>query len=240
MSQKEELDVKKKRTIKQKKRGVLFLQIGVFLLVYLFILLFLRDKFTDIAKITSIAGQVYGTYGYYLIFLGALVEGIFILGFYIPGSLIVLLGVSLARLGILSFPLVVIFGISGFCLAYCFNYYLGRVGWYKIVEGFGFEKQIDGAKKKLVSHYSAAFFWGYIMPSTGSVLSTASGILRVPFKAFIFRTLLIQSFWSLFIGSLAYIFGLNFINVFLVYFGIIVFLSLMLYLLNKVLKKKRR
>jgi undecaprenyl-diphosphatase len=224
---------------KRRKRGILFLQVVFFVMVYAAIFLFLRSQLGDVGRIVNVAEEVYGAYGYYLIFLGAMVEGTFVLGFYIPGSLIVLLGVSLARLGITSFPLVIFFGALGFCLGYCINYCLGRYGWYKVIEGIGFEKQLIETEKKLRKHYTAALFWGYIMPSTGALLSTASGILRIPFREFLFKTVLIQFLWSLVIGGLAYMFGNTFIHVFLIYFGTIAFLSFVMYLGHRFLKRKR-
>ncbi len=216
------------------------MQICAFVLIYVVIFIILRNKIPDASKMVGFAEEIYGGYGYYLIFLGALLEGTFIVGFYIPGSFIVFLGVSLARLGITSFPLVILFGTLGLCFGYSINYCLGRFGWYKIIEGFGFEKQIVGAKNNLKHHYNKALFWGYIMPSTGSMLSTASGILKVPFKEFIFKTILIQAFWSLILGGLAYVFGMTFIYMFLVYFGTIALIGIGMYILHKLYKKRKK
>lgn len=216
-----------------KKKSILFTQIFFFVLIYAVLFIFFRNKIPDISKMIGVAEQVYGSYGYFLIFLGALVEGTFIIGFYIPGSFIVLLGVSLARLGITSFPLVIFFAVLGFCFGYSMNYILGRFGWYKIIEGTGFEKKIIEIKYNLKHHYDKALFLGYIMPSTGSMLSTVSGILKIPFKEFIFKTILIQTFWSLLLGGLAFIFGMTFIEIFLIYFGLIAFLGLGMYVLRK-------
>lgn len=223
-----------------KKRFILILQICFFVFIYVLIFIFLRNKIPNASQMIGYAEEVYGVYGYYLIFLGALLEGTFIVGFYIPGSFIVFLGVSLARLGITSFPWVIFFGTLGLCFGYSINYCLGRFGWYRIIEGFGFEKQIGSAKNKLKHHYNKALFWGYIMPSTGSMLSTASGILKVPFKEFIFKSILIQIFWSLLLGGLAYIFGMTFIYIFLVYFGLIAFIGIGMYFLHKVYKKRKK
>lgn len=223
-----------------RKRLVLFLQIFFFVFIYAVVLIFLRNKMPDFSRMIVMAEQIYGTYGYLLIFLAALVEGTFIAGLYMPGSFIVFLGASLARMGITSFPMVIFFGTLGFALGYSINYCLGRYGWYKIIEGIGFEKKISETKNNLKHHYNIALFWGYIMPSTGAMLSTASGILKVPFREFIFKTALIQTFWSLFLGGLAYIFGNTFIQMFLVYFGLIAFLGFGMYLLRRIYKKRRK
>lgn len=222
----------------KRKRFILFLQICTFVFIYTIVIIFLRNKIPDTSKMILMAEQIYGTYGYLLIFLAALVEGTFIIGLYLPGSFIVFLGVSLARMGITSFPPVIFFGTLGFSFGYSINYLLGRFGWYRIIEGIGFEKKITETKDKLEHHYNKALFWGYIMPSTGSMLSTASGILKVPFREFIFKTITIQFFWSFVLGGLAYIFGMTFIRMFLVYFGLIALLGFGAYLLRKYKKKR--
>ncbi len=222
----------------RRKRFILFLQIFAFVLIYTVVIIFLRNKIPDASKMILIAEEIYGTYGYLLIFLAALVEGAFIIGFYLPGSFIVFLGVSLARMGITSFPLVIFFGTLGFCFGYSINYLLGRFGWYRIIEGVGFEKKITETKDNLKHHYNKALFWGYIMPSTGSMLSTASGIMKVPFREFIFKTIATQFFWSFLLGGMAYIFGMTFIRMFLIYFGLIAFLGFGTYLLHKYKKKR--
>lgn len=224
----------------KRKRFILFLQVFFFVLIYAVVLIFLRNKISDFSRMILIAEQIYGTYGYLLIFLAALVEGTFIVGLYMPGSFIVFLGASLARMGITSFPLVILFGILGFSFGYSINYCLGRYGWYRIIEGIGFERKITETKNNLKHHYNIALFWGYIMPSTGAMLSTASGILKVPFKEFIFKTILIQAFWSLLLGGLAYVFGKTFIEMFLVYFGLIAFLGFGMYLLKRTYKRNRQ
>ncbi len=224
--------------LQTKKRLILYSQISFFVLIYFIIFIIFRNKIPDFSKMIDVAGSIYETYGYILIFLGALIEGTFIVGFYIPGSFIVFLGVSLARMGITSFPLVIFLGTAGFCIGYSINYILGRFGWYKIIEWIGFEKQIVETKDKLKHHFNTALFWGYMMPSTGSILSTVSGIMKIPFKGFVIKTVLIQTFWSLVLGGLAYLFGMTFIHLFLVYFGTIALIGMGVYLFNKTHEKK--
>lgn len=223
---------------KNYSKYILIIQILIFAILYIALFFFLRKNISDISQVITAAEDVYGVYGYYLIFLGAFIEGTFLIGFYIPGSLIVFLGVSLARLGITSFPLVILFGTLGFTTGYSLNYLLGRYGWYKLIEGVGFEEQIKRTKAKIHSNYDKALFWGYIMPSTGAMLSTVSGILHIPFKKFLIRTLLIQTFWSLVLGGLAYTFGMSFIHMFLVYFGLIALVGILIYIISKTRKKK--
>ena len=220
------------------KRLILLAQISFFFFLYALILVFLRNYIPDPPALIAKVQKFYGMYGYELVFLGALLEGTFMVGFYVPGSLVVLLGAALARTGVVSFPLVIFFGILGMCTGYTINYMLGRFGWYKILSGFGFEKGIETAKKKLLTYEDKAFLFGYIMPSTASFISTTAGVLKIPFRRFLLRTVLAQGFWSTFLGSLSYFFGLAFIRAFLEYFGFFLFLLLLLFMLRKMKRLK--
>lgn len=229
----------KKPSAKQ-QRIKLIITLSLIILFYILIFVILRIKMPDIAQLLVSVEQIYGAYGYLLIFLGAMIEATFIIGFYIPGSFIFLLGVSLARLGITSFPIVIFYGTLGYCFGYSLNYCLGRYGWFKIIDTFGIEKQLSEAKKHLIEHYNKTLFWGYMISSTGSMVSTASGIMKIPFKIFIYKTTLIQIFWSLLLGGLAYLFGMTFINIFVIYFGTIAFFSFMLYFIRNTYKRKNK
>jgi membrane-associated protein len=168
-----------------------------------------------------------------MIFFGALLEGTFMVGFYVPGSFIVLLGAVLAKSGIVSFPFVILFGTLGLLLGYIINFMLGRFGWYHIVEGVGLGKSIKSAEDTINKHQKYALFWGYMMPSTASFLSTAAGILRVDFKKFLLQSLLTQLFWSLLWGGLAYVFGMPFVELFLAYFGFLALIGFLLFIVKK-------
>lgn len=221
------------------KRIILVIEIIICFLIYTVILVLVRNHIPNAPSIIEQVKRVYGIYGYDLIFLGALLEGTFLVGFYVPGSFIVLLGAALSRSGIVSFPLVVLFGTLGLSLGYMFNYALGRFGWYRILSGFGFSGGVKDAKNKLLKYEDKAIFWGYLMPSTGSLLSTAAGVLKMPFKKFVIQSLLTQAFWSLLLGGLAYLFGMTFIELFLDYFGFIALTGVVLYILKKLREKQR-
>lgn len=222
-----------------KKRIILGVEIAICFLIYTAILLLIRNHIPDAPALIQQIKQVYGVYGYDLVFLGALLEGTFLVGFYVPGSFIVLLGAALSKSGVVSFPLVVLFGTLGLSLGYVINYALGRFGWYRILSGFGFDKGIEAAKDKLRHYQDKAIFYGYMMPSTASLLSTAAGIMKMPFKKFVVQSVLTQAFWSLLLGGLAYIFGMVFVEIFLQYFGFIALTGFVLWGLKRLREKEK-
>lgn len=227
-----------KQAVLWRKRIILGIEIAICFLIYTVILLVIRNHIPDAPALIDQVKKVYGVYGYDLIFLGALLEGTFLVGFYVPGSFIVLLGAALSRSGVVSFPLVVLFGTLGLSLGYIVNYALGRFGWYRILSGFGFDKGIETAKDKLKHYQDRTIFYGYMMPSTASLLSTAAGIMKIPFKKFVVQSVLTQLFWSLLLGGLAYIFGMVFVEIFLQYFGFIALTGFVLWAIKKLREKE--
>lgn len=217
----------------RKLKPINYIQIIAVIAIYAVILFLARKYIVDAPTLISTLKSLYDTYGYALIFGGAFLEGTFVIGFYLPGSLVVLLGAALAKTGVVSFPLVILLAVLGFNLGYALNYVLGKYGWYKLVEGFGFKKQIDHAKGKLEKYEIMALLYGYVTPATATFLSTAAGTLHFPFKKFILSSLVIQTGWTTLWGTLAYTLGLTFVEYFIQYFGFFVLIGLAIYFYKK-------
>ncbi len=217
----------------RKLQPIHYAQIAIVIIVYLAIMWLARKYIVDAPTLINNLKGFYDTYGYWLILVGAMLEGTFIVGLYLPGSLVVLLGAALAKTGVVSFPLVILIAVIGFNTGYTINYLLGKYGWYKVVEGLGFKKQIDHAKAKLEKYEVMALLFGYVMPSSASFLTTSAGIMHFPFKKFLIASLLIQTGWSLLWGTLAYVLGLTFVEYFIQYFGFIVIIGLAIYFYKK-------
>lgn len=173
---------------------------------------------------------LYKTHGYLLIFIGAYFEGVLLLGFYVPGSTVMLLGAALAKTGIVSFPLAYGTGLLGLTLAYSTNYLLGRFGWYHLFEKFGLQEGMAATRQKLITHKRKTMFFGYIYPGSAAFVATAAGVLRMPFQEFIFWSVISQGFWGLVWGGIAYFFGVTIIDVIMKYFLLAIILVGLLWL----------
>lgn len=217
----------------RKLKPIHYVQIIAVIAIYIAILWLARKYIVDAPTLINNLKNLYDTYGYWLIFVGAMLEGMFIVGLYLPGSLVVLLGAALAKTGVVSFPLVILIAVLGFNVGYSINYLLGKYGWYRVVEGLGFKKQIDHAKAKLEKYEIMALLFGYVMPSAASFLTTAAGIMHFPYKKFLIASLFIQTGWSLLWGTLAYVLGLTFVEYFIQYFGFVVIIGLAIYFYKK-------
>lgn len=202
----------------------LFTFVGPILLLvfYTGVVFFIRSKIPNTERLLATIEGLYGTIGYPLILLAAIAEATFLLGFYVPGSAVVLLGAALSRTGVVAFPLVYLLGTCGLVTGYTINYFLGKYGWYHILTQLGFEKGIEKAQEKIITHGRRAIFLGYILPSSASFFSTAAGVLGMPFKKFLITSIVAQSFWSLLWGTLAFFFGVSLVEFLLKNFGFVV------------------
>lgn len=175
----------------------------------------------------------YRQYGYGVIFLSAIAEGTFLLGFYIPGSTAILLGAVFSRTGVVAFPLVIVFAVVGLVMGYSINYFLGQYGFTHIVKRMGLGKGLTKAEHNLQRHYKKTILLSYIHPGSGALISTAAGVLHLPFGRFLFFTIVSQTVWALVWGSLAYMVGLPLVELFIKYFGMSVLVVVVLLICYK-------
>lgn len=187
------------------------------LVVYISLFVFIQGKIPEPEKIGEAIIGLYKTYGYPLLLIGAIIEGIFLVGNYFPGSAILLIGAAVSKNGTLYFPFVVMISVVGLSISYTINYLLGRYGWYHVLSRFGLEQGLATAEKKLKSNEIKTFTIGYISITTAAFISTAAGVMRLPYKRFIVMSVLCQLVWSLLWGSVAYMLGFAFVELLLKY-----------------------
>lgn len=208
-----------------------------FLAVYGVIVIILRLNIPDSETLLSLIKDLYGRYGYYLIFIGALFEAMFLITLYVPGSAVILLGAAISKTGIIQFPLALLVAVCGLLIGYSINYILGKYGWYHVLLQIGLEKGIEMAKKRLEKHQTKTILLGYFHPSGASILSTAAGVLKIPFRKFISLSFIAQVFWAILWGSLAYSFGLPLVEFFIKYFSYVVILGVVVWVVIKFVKR---
>lgn len=214
--------------------------IGPFVLLaaYVALIFFIRSKLPEPDELINLIKGFYGQYGYPLIFFGALLEGAFLIGLYVPGSTVVLLGAALSAAGVLSFPLAFLLGVVGLTCGFVINYFLGKYGWYHALRKIGLEQAITNAKERLEKNGPRAILFGYFFPGSASLLSTAAGIIGMDFKKFLLWSIIAQSFWGLLWGSLAYFVGLPLVEFFIRYSSF-VFTAILIIWFFKTQRKKK-
>lgn len=147
------------------------------------------------------------TYGLWIIFFGALIEGFLLLGNYFPGGFIIFLGVITAGNDIPKIILVVSVVSLAFFISYTLNYLVGKYGWYKLLEKFGMRESIEKAKVKLEERDLRTVLLSYWEPNLASITATAAGVLQLPLRRFIFISTIGILVWNTFWGTFVALFG---------------------------------
>lgn len=149
----------------------------------------------------------FSTYGLWIVFAGAIVEGFLLLGQYFPGGVIIFLGVISAGKNVGQAVAVVFVVCAAFFISYTLNYLLGKYGWYKLLAKFGLSTAIEKSKEKLTNKGLNAIFFSYWDPNLASIAATAAGILQIPLVKFSLFSAAGIVLWNIFWGALVYNLG---------------------------------
>lgn len=203
------------------------------ILVYLFIRFFFPGLLVFNNLLTTLE-TLYAQYGIYIIFIAGVAESIFLLNMFVPGSIIILLGAVLAARGAISLQAVIIVGTTGLLLGYSFNYFVGSFGWYRLLSKKRIFKLVEAAEKRIKKQETFIIFLSGFNPNALSVVSMASGILKIDFRRFITKVTITQICWSTFWGILFYVFGIVMLkNIYFVVILAATFISVTYWLKNK-------
>jgi len=155
-------------------------------------------------------GSLYSRYGYEIIFVGAALEALVIINFFIPGALVVAFGAIFARSGQIDLSLVLLAGSTGAMVGFILDYLLGYFGFGVILEKFSKNGLLNRAKYQVEKSGVRSFGLGFFHPNVGSLVSLAAGAIKMRFISFLIlaylSTLAWASLWALLIFSLGEIF----------------------------------
>ena len=146
----------------------------------------------------------FALYGYPVLIVSAIIESIPLINLYFPGSSIILLAAAFSRQGSLNIYIVIFLTAASFCLTYALNYWIGHAGWHKLFEKFGMGEALEKTKKQVERHGNWWIWISYIHPNLGALTSTAFGILKLPFAAFMMQSVFANLVWAFFWGFLMY------------------------------------
>lgn len=164
-------------------------------------------------EVTNILTGFFDKYGLIVIFLSAIIESILIIGGYFPGSLVIFLGVASSAGNPTRAIYVVVLAVLGMMIGYSIDYLIGRNGGHRLMKKIGFEDEIESVNKKINNKNIWSAFALYIIPGSGSIISTSFGILKIKyikFLAFIFVTV---SIWNSIWGVIVYHFGMKSLDI---------------------------
>ena len=158
-------------------------------------------------KLIEIARSYFDAYGLITIFISSILEGVLLVGWYYPGSLVIFLGVIFAGHDAVRVTEVISVVTAGFFIAYALNFSLGKYGWDRGLLVLGLREALERAQRRLANYGLRVIFLTYWHPNLAGLTSTAAGILHIPFKKFFFYSCISAILWNIFWGSLVYFLG---------------------------------
>ena len=211
-----------------KEKVFQYLTIPLIVLVFYlcFIYLYKALGLPSSEEVIASAQRYYENYGYWVVLAGALIEGALFINWYLPGSIVVALGVVFARQAGLNVFLMLTLVILGFFLTALFNYALGRFGWYHILLKFGLKAPLEKVQAKMEGRGLKILFTTYIHPNFGSLAATAAGILRLAFSKFCLYSLVAIAVWNSLWTILFYYLGnvlLEHVNLLIMVGGLLIY-----------------
>lgn len=151
--------------------------------------------------------EYFDQYGLLIVFIAALIESAFVVGSWVPGSVVIFMGVVFSSGNPVQGIMVVLSVIFGFIIGFTADFYLGKYGWYKLITHFGFAQGIENTKNRIQKYGMSIPWLGYHSPDLGSFIATSYGILGYTYKKFLSSSLLPIAFWCAFWGALTYTLG---------------------------------
>lgn len=162
-------------------------------------------------------------YGFITVLVAAIIESMLVVGWYLPGGIVIFSGVILAS----GHPYLAMMSVSatiiGCTIGYTANYFLGKYGWYKLFIKFGLSKSLSEAQVQFQKYGYQSMYMSYWQPNLAALISTCAGITHSSFSKFFFHTVVSTFFWSIFWGTSAYVLGekiLSYLGA--VFFGIMI------------------
>jgi membrane protein DedA with SNARE-associated domain len=146
-------------------------------------------------------------YGLVIVLIGAYLEGLLVIGWYFPGTLVIVLALIFAAPHPSRFALTAAIAGTGLLSAFVTNFFAGKYGWYRLLLAFGLREPLDNAQKRLTKYGLSAIFTTYWQANLASCISTAAGILQFPVSRFFAYSFVAETLWITFWSSLIFFLG---------------------------------
>jgi membrane protein DedA with SNARE-associated domain len=146
-------------------------------------------------------------YGGVIVLVCAYLEGLLLIGWYFPGTLVIIFALILAGQDVVRVAQVAVLAGAGLFAAYVTNFFAGKYGWYRLLLAFGLRAPLEDAQRRLARYGLSAIFTSYWQANLASVISTAAGILQFSVARFLAYSLAAEAFWIAFWASLIFFLG---------------------------------
>jgi membrane protein DedA with SNARE-associated domain len=154
------------------------------------------------------------SYGYIFLFLAALAENIFLIGFIIPGDVVVVLGGGLAQRAGLSPFWASVAVVAGVLLGSNISFWIGRHGGNALLERWGErfgvgEKKIRRAEVYFAEHGAKTVFVGSFISGLKNLVPAVAGASRMGYLRFAAYSAVGSTCRAVALVAIGYVFGAN-------------------------------
>jgi membrane protein DedA with SNARE-associated domain/membrane-associated phospholipid phosphatase len=182
------------------------------------------------------------SFGYFFVFLAALLEGIPFVGNFLPGQTIVILAGFLAYQKLMNIYVLMILASIGVILGDVISFKLGEKYGDAFIKKHGKyfllnKKRYDKTKKLVKMNLGKTLFFGKFNNFTRSGASFVTGSLKMPFKKFMFWNVISGLAWGILWVCIGYFAGKSFAFV-VKYIGFGVIIATIIVLLLSALYKR--
>lgn len=144
----------------------------------------------------SVLGQkLYESYGLLALCIAAMMEGLFMVNIYIPGSFVIVLSVYLSDKTPSSLLSIALITWCGFFISSVINYILGATGGYRALLFLGKKGALEKMRAWMERNGSRAMFLSAIHPNFQAFVMVSSGITRQPVARTLAASAISLAFW---------------------------------------------
>lgn len=158
-------------------------------------------------EIFSFLEQYYAVWGYLIVFGAAIAESTPFLAWFVPGVYLAVLGAIYSTSGTIEFPILVFSLALGWFIGDNINFVFGRMGWYTFLNKIGLGHLLARGERWMKKHEGAALLIGHVSPNISWSVTMTCGILKIPYRTFVWQTLVSVILWSTAYGIVGYLLG---------------------------------
>lgn len=151
--------------------------------------------------------ELFADYGYYVVFIGVLLENSMFLGLLVPGALILILGGLAAENGSINVWWVIALGITATIIGDTISYMIGRAGWTRVLQRGSMGEAIERVRVQMESHSSWIILMYHFAGYSRVVGPAAAGMFRIPYRKWAFFDYMGGALWVVAFTTLGYILG---------------------------------
>ena len=126
--------------------------------------------------------RLFANYGYYVVFIGVLVENSMFLGLLVPGAIILILAGLAAENGSINIWYVFALAITATIIGDTISYMIGRLGWTRLLERTGMAATVERLREPMHAHSVWIILSYHLAGYSRLVGPAAAGIFRIPYR----------------------------------------------------------